>query len=73
MDKISTAALDHVRLMEARIEQQTALIVQLKAAGENTLDAAQRLDLLRRAAEEIRMQLGELLPTEAKPGFKSVR
>ena len=73
MDKVASAALDHVRLMDERIEQQAALIVQLKAAGENTFDAARRLDLLRRASEELRRQLGELLPTESKDALRSAR
>ena len=71
MDQVSIAALEHVRLMQARVEQQTALIVQLRTSGEDTLEAARKLVLLHRALEEMRMQLGEMLPTEAKKSFRS--
>jgi hypothetical protein len=71
MDQVSIAALEHVRLMQARVEQQTALIVQLRASGEDTLEAARRLVLLHHALEEMRMMLGELLPTETKSTLRS--
>lgn len=71
MDQTATAALEHLRLMQARIEQQTALIVQQRASGEDTIEAARRLTLLHRAFEEMRMQLGELLPTETKNTLRS--
>jgi len=65
MDGSAAAALDHLRLMEVRIEHQTDMIVRLKEAGEDTLAATQKLVLLRRALEEMRLQIGGLLPTEA--------
>jgi hypothetical protein len=72
MNQTAIAALEHIRLMQARIEQQTALIVQRRASGEDTLEAARRLTLLHRALEEMRMLLGQLLPTEAKNTLRSV-
>jgi len=65
MEESSTAALQHLRLMEARIAQQTALIVELRQSGEDTREAAHRLMLLRNALEDMRLQLGGLLSSEA--------
>src|SRR5215470_11264984 len=48
----ASAALEHLRLMEVRIEHQTELITRLKCSGEDTLEASQKLVLLRRALEE---------------------
>jgi hypothetical protein len=52
--------------MRARIAQQTALIVELRQAGEDTLEATRRLALLHHALEEMRLLMGELVPTEAR-------
>ena len=54
----------HLRMMEVRIEQQIALIEQLKQSGEDTSEAARRLSLLQHALGEMRIQLGQLSPTE---------
>ena len=62
----ASAALEHLRMMEVRIEHQTELITRLKTSGEDTLEASQKLVLLRRALEEMRLQIGQLLPTEAR-------
>ncbi|HEY3147793.1 MAG TPA: hypothetical protein VGJ75_15655 [Dongiaceae bacterium] len=62
----ASAAFEHLRMMEVRIEHQTELITRLKTSGEDTLQAAQKLVLLRRALEEMRLQIGQLLPTEAR-------
>ena len=70
MDGISTAALEHIQIMEARIAQQTALIVELRRSGKDTLEATRRLALLHHALEEIRTMLGGLLPTEAQNQVK---
>ena len=71
MDGTSTAALEHIRLMEARIARQTALIVELRESGQDTLEAARRLALLHRALEEMRLLIGGLLPTEIKDRMKA--
>jgi hypothetical protein len=57
-------AFEHIRTMESRIEQQTALIERLQQSGQDTSDAERRLGLLRHALEEMRIQLGQLSPTE---------
>ena len=65
-------ASDHLRMMELRIEQQVELIERQKQAGEDTSDAVRRLTLLRRALDEMRIQLGQLSPTERdqkRPGI----
>lgn len=56
--------LEHIRLMESRVEQQIALIEQLSQSGQDTLEALSRLNLLQRALHEMRIQLGHLSPTE---------
>lgn len=66
MDGSTAAALQHIRRMERRIEKQAALIVELRGSGKDTLEAGNRLALLRNALEEMRIQLGGLLPTEAQ-------
>ena len=71
MDGTSTAALEHIRLMEARIARQTALIVELRESGQDTLEAARRLVLLHRALEEMRLLIGGLLPTEITDRMKA--
>jgi len=72
MDGTSTAAREHIDLMRARIAQQTALIVELRQAGQDTLEATRRLALLHHALEEMRLLLGGLVPTEARARLKSV-
>jgi len=67
------AALQHIRRMEERIEQQNAVIVELVRAGEDTIEAANRLGLLRRALEEMRIQLLGLLPTETQDRLRAAR
>jgi hypothetical protein len=56
-------AREHIRRMESRIEQQKAAIEQLKLSGQDVSDATRRLNLLERAMEEVRLQLGQLSPT----------
>ena len=60
----SSPAFKHVRTMEARIEQQIVSIERLQQLGQDTSDAERRLELLRHALEEMRIQLGQLSPTE---------
>lgn len=57
------SAHEHIRIMELRIEQQTELIVKLKDLGQDTGEAAHKLVVLRKAMEEMRIQLGMLAPT----------
>jgi hypothetical protein len=73
MDFTMGAALQHIRRMEERIEQQNAVIVELVRAGEDTIEAANRLGLLRRALEEMRIQLLGLLPTETQDRLRAAR
>ena len=54
----------HLRMMEARIEQQIELIERLKQSGQDTTEAVRRLSLLQHAINEMRIQLGQLSPTE---------
>ena len=63
----SAAALQHIRQMEGRIAQQTAHIVELRQSGQDTLAAARRLALLHHALEEMRLLIGNLVPTEDRP------
>ena len=51
-------------MMELRIEQQVESIERLKQSGQDTSDAVRRLSLLQRALNEMRIQLGQLSPTE---------
>lgn len=66
MDGTAAAANQHIRQMEARIAQQTALIVELRQAGQDTQDATRKLALLHHALEEMRLLIGGLVPTEAR-------
>jgi hypothetical protein len=70
MDGTSTAAREHIELMRTRIAQQTALIVELRQAGQDTLEATRRLALLHHALQEMQILMGELVPTQARPDFK---
>ena len=54
----------HLRMMELRIEQQVESIERLKQSGQDTAEAARRLALLQHALGEMRVQLGQLSPTE---------
>jgi hypothetical protein len=71
MDGTSTAAREHIELMRARIAQQSALIVELRQSGQDTLEAARRLALLHHALEEMRILMRDLEPTEARDRLKS--
>jgi hypothetical protein len=57
-------ASSHLRMMELRIERQLETIERQKQAGEETTAAVARLKLLQRALDEMRIQLGQLSPTE---------
>jgi hypothetical protein len=70
MDGTCTAARDHIELMRARIARQTALIVELRRSGQDTLEATRKLALLHHALEEMRILMGDLVPTESRTAFK---
>jgi hypothetical protein len=71
MDGTSAAAHQHICQMEARIARQTALIVELRQSGQDTLEAARRLALLHHALEEMRFLIGDMLPTETRANLRS--
>jgi len=54
----------HLRMMELRIEQQVEAIERLKQSGQDISEAERRLSLLQHALNEMRIQLGQLSPTE---------
>ena len=66
MTDTSAAAYQHIRQMESRIARQTAHIVELQQSGQDTLEAARRLALLHHALEEMRLLIGNLVPTEER-------
>ena len=70
MDGTATAAREHIDLMRARIARQTALIVELRQSGQDTLEATRRLALLQHALEEMRILMGDMVPTEARAQLK---
>jgi hypothetical protein len=70
MDGSAAAANQHIRQMETRIAQQTALIAELRQSGQDTLDATRKLALLHHALEEMRLLIGGLVPTEARGGLR---
>ncbi|HJT12346.1 MAG TPA: hypothetical protein VJ790_06995 [Dongiaceae bacterium] len=70
MDGTATAAREHIDLMRARIARQTALIVELQQSGQDTLEATRRLALLQHALEEMRILMGDMVPTEARARLK---
>jgi hypothetical protein len=63
MDPIFSAAIEHIRVMEARIAKQESAIERLRMRREELSDAERRLKLLRAALEEMRIQLAQLTPT----------
>jgi hypothetical protein len=46
MESTFAAAIEHIKVMETRIRQQSDAISLLKALGQNTTDADRRLNLL---------------------------
>jgi hypothetical protein len=64
MSPNQSPAGNHIQMMELRIQQQVDSIERQKQAGEDTADAERRLALLRRALDEMRIQLGQLSPTQ---------
>ena len=64
MTSDQSPAGSHIRMMELRIEQQVESIERLKQSGQDVSDAMRRLSLLQHALNEMRIQLGQLSPTE---------
>jgi hypothetical protein len=64
MTSDQSPAGSHLRMMELRIEQQVETIERLKQSGQDTSEADRRLSLLQHALNEMRIQLGQLSPTE---------
>ena len=64
MSPDQSPAGNDLRMMELRIEQQLESIERLKQSGEDVSEAVRRLFLLQRALGEMRIQLGQLSPTE---------
>ena len=62
MSSDANPALVHIRRMELRIEQQTLSIESLRQVGEDTSAAIRRLNLLRYALDEMRIQLANSRP-----------
>ena len=76
MSSDTNPALVHIQRMELRIEQQSLSIERLKQGGEDPAAALQRLKLLRHALEEMRIQLGQLSPTnldDRRPAADAIR
>jgi hypothetical protein len=70
MDGTATAAREHIDLMRTRIARQTALIVELRQSGQDTVEATRRLALLQHALEEMRILMGDMVPTDARARLK---
>ena len=64
MEPTFAAAIEHIKVMEARVRKQTDAICLLKALGQDTSDADRRLKLLNFALSEMQVQLAHLAPTE---------
>lgn len=62
MNSIAEAARTHMRKMEVRIAEQAVLIAKLKANGRDAAEPTRTLVLLRKALDDMRFQLGRLLP-----------
>jgi len=58
------AATRHIETMEERIRQQLSAIDRLKREARDISEATMRLNLLRSALDDMRLQLARLVPTE---------
>jgi hypothetical protein len=63
MGKARTAAFQHVRVMEVRIEKQKGLVEQIEASGQDSSEQIRRLNLLRFALAEMVIHCGQLTPS----------
>jgi hypothetical protein len=66
MNRVSASAKEHLRRMESRIAEQLELIGRLRQMGQDTSQPMRKLALLQAALAEMRIQLGHLVPEEAK-------
>jgi hypothetical protein len=64
MESARFAAVQHVRVMETRIEKQKVLVEQLETAGEDTAKQIRRLQLLRLALAEMLIHCSQLMPSK---------
>jgi hypothetical protein len=67
------AARTHIQTIEARIANQRRLIEVLEAAGRDTQDVRQRLELMERALSAMHIELARLLPTAmdaSRPNYR---
>ena len=64
MEPTFASAIEHIKIMEDRILQQTEAIGLLKAMEQDTVDADRRLRLLNFAMVEMRLQLAQLAPSD---------
>ena len=64
MEPTFPLAIDHIRIMEARIRQQEATIERLAREGLETSSAVRRLKLLLSTLEDMRLPLAQLAPTQ---------
>jgi nucleotidyltransferase/DNA polymerase involved in DNA repair len=71
MDRALASAKEHLRRMESRIERQLELVERLRKAGQDTSEPVRKLALLQAAFAEMRIQIGHLIPEEAKPANRS--
>ena len=63
MERARAAGVQHVRVLEARIEKQRALLQQAEATGINPAEHIERLKLLQLALEEMVIHVGQLIPS----------
>jgi len=65
MSSVVRSARAHIAKIEARRTQQIEIIEQLTESGEDPTEAVRILTILDRALEEMKLQLAQLIPTEA--------
>jgi hypothetical protein len=66
MENARAGAVQHVRVIEARIDKQKALVEQLEASGEDATEQIGRLKLLKLALEEMIIHCGRLAPSSTE-------
>ncbi|HEY1382908.1 MAG TPA: hypothetical protein VGF43_04800 [Dongiaceae bacterium] len=64
MRDIRAAAALHVQRMTDRVQYQESLVERLQSEGADVSQQVERLLLLRRALEEMLLNLSRLIPTE---------
>lgn len=63
MQKANAAAVEHVRVMETRLQQQKALVERMEVAGQDCSEQIERLNLLKLALEEMIIHCARLAPS----------